>query len=250
MRGEAAKGTIIEAGGIMKVCGVIGGLGPDTTAKFYTEFVQRADEFGAANRPGIMLWSVPIEYSMERDSIVHGKGVEKMLPLLLDGARRLEAAGAQFLVMPCNTLHLYIGEIREAVRIPVLSIVEETAARLQEAGVSVAGILGTRMTIESGLYQEALAASGIDTVCPVVAVMEVLGEIIHRLVMGRSNEEDRRLFGEFIDYFTETGASHILLACTDLQLLCNGCNNLQLVDTFDVLLNAALRTVFEGCLNP
>ncbi len=116
----------------MKTVGIIGGLGPSTTAEFYLEVIFACQKENKTNRPPALIWNVPISYKIEREAIVESRGKERLVPFLIDAAKRLEKGGADFLVMPCNSLHTFIGEIRRSVKIPVLSIVEETAKFLKK----------------------------------------------------------------------------------------------------------------------
>lgn len=90
----------------MKTVGIIGGLGPQTTAEFYLELVFSSYKIHKTSRPPMLIWNVPLRYRIEQDLITRAKGEERYLPYLTDAAKRLEAAGADFLVMPCNSLHI------------------------------------------------------------------------------------------------------------------------------------------------
>jgi aspartate racemase len=108
----------------MKSVGVIGGLGPETTANFYSEVIFRCQKLNDIQRPSIVVGSVPLLFEIERDLIAHNTGIERYIPFLQDEAKLLEKAGVDFIVMPCNSLHVFIDDIRAAVSVPVLSIVE------------------------------------------------------------------------------------------------------------------------------
>ena len=107
----------------MKTVGIIGGLGPETTSEFYLELIFSCQKFNKVNRTPILIYIVPLPYDIEEDAIARSKGEERCVPFILDAAKSLERAGADFLVMPCNSLHTFIKEIRSAVKIPVFSIV-------------------------------------------------------------------------------------------------------------------------------
>mgnify|MGYP000521764234 CR=1 FL=1 len=72
-----------------------------------------------------------MEYQIEEDLIQRAIGEERYIPFLVDAAKRLESGGADFIVIPCNSVHIFINEVRSAVKIPILSIVEETAKFLE-----------------------------------------------------------------------------------------------------------------------
>ena len=110
----------------MKTVGIIGGLGPETTAEFYLDIVFSCQKRSRTARPSVIIASVPLPFKIEDDLIMHNTGSERYIPFLVREAKRLEKAGADFLVMPCNSLHVFIEDIKKAVKIPVLSIIEET----------------------------------------------------------------------------------------------------------------------------
>ena len=115
----------------MKTAGIIGGLGPETTSGFYLELIFGCYNKNKESRPPILVWNVPLKYAIEEDLLKKAVGEERFLPYLVSGAKILEKAGADFLVMPCNSLHIFIDQIRKSVNIPVLSIVEETGKFLK-----------------------------------------------------------------------------------------------------------------------
>src|SRR3989344_6805744 len=116
----------------MKTVGIIGGLGPETTSEFYLNIVFSYHKKTKKARPAVIIASVPLPYKIEEDLITKNKGSERYIPFLVNEAKRLEKAGADFIVMPCNSLHVFIKDVRNAVKIPVLSIVEETVKFLKK----------------------------------------------------------------------------------------------------------------------
>ena len=97
----------------MKTVGIIGGLGPDTTAEFYLDLIFSCQKKDKNHRPSIIIASVPLPYAIEEDAISRNIGIDRCLPFLIAEARRLEQSGVHFIVMPCNSLHLFIEEIRK-----------------------------------------------------------------------------------------------------------------------------------------
>ena len=132
----------------MKTVGIIGGLGPETTSKFYLEIIFSCQKLNKSKRPPIIISSVPLPYALEKDAIVNNSNLQKFLPYLITEAKRLEKAGSDFIVMPCNSLHLFVDDIRKNVNIPVLSIIEKTAEFLQKRSFDNIGIVSTAITAQ------------------------------------------------------------------------------------------------------
>ena len=145
----------------MKTVGIIGGLGPETTSEFYLDLVFSCVKKDKTARPGIIISSVPLPYQIEEDLILRSEDMERYIPYLTVEAQRLEKAGVDFIVMPCNSLHVFIQKIRYSVKIPVLSIVEETVKFLKQEKMNKVGIVSTSATIKNKLYENAFAEHGI-----------------------------------------------------------------------------------------
>jgi len=227
----------------MKTVGIIGGLGPKTTAEFYLELIFLCQKINKINRPSILISSIPLPYCIEEEAIVKGKGEERFIPFLLDSARNLEKVGADFIVMPCNSLHAFIEEIRSAVKIPVLSIIEETAKFLKKENISEVGILSTSITLDRKLYENFLMANGIKQVTPNNSQQARIGKMIYRIVTNKHGDKDRKELAGIIDDFKKRGIKHIIFACTDLQLLISSHSHLKIYDTMKIFAEATVREI-------
>ena len=202
-----------------KTVGIIGGLGPETTAKFYLEVLAKAEIVDASHRPSILIWNVPMDIAIE-DSFIRGNDESKTyIKLLVEAAKKLEQARADFLAIPCNSVHVFIDKVRQAVSIPVLSIVEETDAFLTKNGIKKVGILATSATVKNRLYEELLEQRGIEVVLPSTNDQGELDASIARLVHNQGSEQDREKLESIITTLSNKGVQTTLLACTDLQLI-------------------------------
>ncbi len=229
----------------MKTVGIIGGLGPETTSKFYLELVFLCQELNKVSRPPILIYSIPLPYDIEEDAITKSKGEERCIPFLKDAAKKLEEAGADFLVMPCNSLHVFINDIRRAVKIPVLSIVEETTKFLKKENISEIGIVATSITLNKKLYENSLLANDIKQITPDDFQQAKIGKIIHNLVSNRRNNKDRRELTKVINDFETKGVNHVILACTDLQLLKPHHPRLKIYDTMKIFAEATVQEILK-----
>ncbi len=227
----------------MKTVGIIGGVGPETTAEFYLDIIFNCQKRGLAARPGIVISSVPLPFEIEEDFIIKNTGSERYVPYLTEEAKRLEATGVDFIVMPCNSLHIFIDEIRDSVKIPVLSIVEETVKFMKENSYKRVGIVATSATIQNKLYEDAFSKNDIEFVSPNALQQEKMGKIILNLVSGQQNNRDREQLIEIIDDFAESSVDCVALACTDLQLLIPKHPNLKIYDTMKIFADATTNQV-------
>lgn len=229
----------------MKSVGVIGGLGPETTANFYLDVIFRCQQLNDNQRPSVVIGSVPLLFQIERDLIAHNTGIERYFPFLQAEARKLEKSGVDFLVMPCNSLHVFIEEIRAAVSIPVLSIVEETIKYLNSKDIKKVGLISTSATIENKIYESKLSKSGIEYVTPISERRSKIDVIIQRLVNGEHLDADREFLIDTADSISEQGISYVALACTDLQLLNPKSSKVEIFDTMKILADSTVAKILS-----
>ncbi len=227
----------------MKTVGIIGGLGPETTSEFYLDIIFSCYKKTKEARPGILISSVPLPYKIEEELITENKGSERYIPFLIAEAKRLEKAGADFIAMPCNSLHVFIEEIRSAVEIPVLSIIEETVKFLKKNQLQKVGIVSTSATIENKLYETAFAQNDIAYETPNDLQQAKMGKFILNLVTGQQKNRDREELIEIINDFEKKGVDCVALACTDLQLLIPKHPTLKIFDTMKIFVDATVEEI-------
>jgi aspartate racemase len=141
--------------------------------------------------------------------------------LLADGARRLEAAGAELLVLCTNTMHEVADTIEAATRIPFLHIADVTGRAVTAAGLARAGLLGTRYTMERDFYRGRLErAHGLTVLVPAEPDRTLVDQVIFgELVRGVISGESRERYLGVIDRLRQRGAEGIIAGCTEIELL-------------------------------
>jgi len=229
----------------MKTIGIIGGFGPETTAKFLMLLISLWQKKNPEKRPEILLWNAPVNNNIEREFISSGKNADKFLPLLKTGAKKLEKAGADFLVLPCNSLHIFIEDIKNSVNIPVLNIMEETTKFLVKKRVSKIGLFGTTITNSSHIFDSFLEKHKIEIIRPNQKDQTKLNHLIHNLIIGKRLNGDLKNFIHLVKKTKLSGTKNILLACTDLQLLSIKMRNINFIDTLDILAKATVEKMLK-----
>jgi aspartate racemase len=203
----------------MKTVGLIGGMSWESTVPYYrliNETVKK--RLGGLHSAKIVLYSVDF-HDIER---LQQTGDWPAAGALLAGAARsLEAAGADFLVLCTNTMHKVADHIEAAVAIPLLHIVDPTAAAIKGAGHTTVGLLGTRFTMEQAFYRERLIERhGLQVLVPEAADREAIHRIIfEELCLGVVRPESRSLYRNIMAKLAAQGAEAIILGCTEISLL-------------------------------
>ena len=138
---------------------------------------------------------------------------------------------------------VFIENIREVVKIPVLSILEETAHFLKNQRVEKIGLIATPITIRNKLYEKILKKNGIGQIIPDDFQQAKIGKLIHNIVSNKHDNRDRELLIKVIDDFSKGKVEHVILACTDLQLLMPQHKDIKIYDTMKILADAAVREI-------
>jgi aspartate racemase len=140
--------------------------------------------------------------------------------LLAADAARLEAAGADLIVLATNTMHKVAPQIEAAITIPFLHIADATADAVHEADVASVALLGTRYTMEQDFYRGRLVDRGLTVMVPDVADRAYIhGVIFEELVQGRVEAASKQRFLEIIDGLYARGAEGVVAGCTEIELL-------------------------------
>ena len=228
----------------MKTLGVIGGLGPMATAYFMELVTTMTDAARDQDHIDMLIFSRP--RTPDRTGFILGSSSENPLPVMADSAVRLAAEGAQVLAIPCNTAHYFHAQVQEAVSVPVLHMIRETAQYLKSHGITQAGIMATDGTIRTGLYQNALAEQGIAAVIPSADAQKKVMHLIYENVKAGKPPE-MELFHAVNKELKQQGAQAVLMACTELSVIKKS-NDLGggILDTMEVL----AKTAVERCEAP
>jgi len=225
--------------------GVIGGLGTDTAAQFYIEVEKAWKTSGGLHHVSFMLDNIQSPFELEQ-SLIQGNRVDEILPHLICSAKNLEHAGATVIAIPCNTVHVHIQAIRDAVRVPILSITEEVASQVKQQGVKQAAIFGTRTTRDSGIYTKPLLSLGISAVFPAEKEQYAIETIISRSLCWKNDLSDEQQLLSLIASQKAHGADVVVLACTDLQLCMPKDFPDRVIDSMHVLAEATVTHLLKG----
>lgn len=222
------------------VIGVLGGMGPSATLELYRRFIAAVDVVGDQDHPRIIIDSnarIP-----DRTAALIAGGALPT-PALVAGVIGLERAGAQCVVIPCNTAHAFLDPMRSAVTIPVVDMIRQTAARVNP-DVSRVGVLASSGTLAVGLYQTALAEHGItEVVVPNAENQEELMDVIWA-VKRDANDAALPAFMRICQEVVNAGAQMLILGCTEFSVLAHGVAlPVAAVDPLDALVDTALTIV-------
>lgn len=203
----------------MRMIGLIGGMSWESSAEYYRILNQGVrDRLGPTASARCLLWSFDFA---EIEALQHRGDWNTLGDRLVEAGQRLEAAGAEGLLICTNTMHRLAMQVEEAVKIPLLHIADPTAARIKAAGLATVGLLGTAFTMEQPFYKNRLAERhGLRVLVPDAADRRTVHRVIYEeLVAGRILPESRVAYRAIIDRLAAAGAEAVILGCTEIMLL-------------------------------
>lgn len=218
--------------------GILAGMGPRSTAPFVDEVVTQCQEQYAARHdeefPPMMIYSLPTPFYVDRP-VDH----QKMEAVIRAGLQRLEGTGVSFIAMPCNSAHRYYKALAAGIDVPLLNMIAESVARTD--GGKRTTILGTRGTLQSGLYQHGLAEADVPfTFEP--QWQDALDNLISEIKAGGQKAALEARWRRLLSRLEAAGVEQAVVACTDLQVVLPGVeSNVAIVDSSRSLAMATVR---------
>lgn len=222
---------------------MLGGMGPDATVDFMAKVIAATPASKDQDHVRLLVDQNPKVPSRQAAQASEG---EDPGPAMAAMAKGLESAGADFLVMPCNTAHAFADQVQNAVSIPLVSIIDVTVDACREYGEI--GVLTTRGCLDAGLYQAALAAAGLDVVLQDEAEIAELMRLVTAIKAGDQGEDVARDMRSLAVALVDRGAKAVIAACTEIPLvLTPDMLDVPLVSSTDIL---AETTVAIATGNP
>lgn len=227
-----------------RTVGILGGMGPLATADLYRKIIEATPAGRDQDHLHVVIDADP--KIPDRTDALLGRGPDP-LPRMIAAARRLEAAGAGVVLMPCNTAHAFLPALRSRIGIPVLDMVAEGAAEVAR-DVSRArrvGLLATAGTVMAGLYERALERHDLMTINPDDDCQRLVSEGIAHVKAG-SLDEASELFAKVASRLAEAGAEALIAGCSEIPIVFDESKApLPLIDPTRALAKAAVRWANE-----
>ncbi|ENZ0175165.1 aspartate/glutamate racemase family protein [Providencia rettgeri] len=195
--------------------GVLGGMGPAATVDLFNKFVS----YTVANRDQehipLIISSIPDIPDRTEALLNHG---ESPLPLMTDYLKKLESAGAECIVIPCNTAHFWFSELKKFCHVDMLSIVETTMKEVLETKKKNIGLLATNATMYMGLYQKNIENKHLNCITPDKKSQENVMESVYLLKSGNKKFAES-IMKKQAEILFSRGAEIIILGCTEVPVI-------------------------------
>jgi aspartate racemase len=217
--------------------GILGGIGPESSAVFYRKLIDRLQNSGLINSntdfPQIFINSIPAPELLSENHL------EEDLTMYRNGLKELESLNPDFIVMSCNTIHFFYDLLSKEIKTPILDLRKEVENHLLNHNIPRVAVFGTPITTKRGLFD----FKEISQVIPNDNDIELLSSSIKNFLCGKEKllqvNNVKRLARKYRD-----NGFNILVACTELSLMLEN-EDLNKIDTMEILLDSTLRKITE-----
>lgn len=230
----------------MKTIGLIGGMSWESTAFYYQWLNEKVSgKLGKLHSAKCLIFSVDFE---EIERCQREGRWQEAGQVLGEAAHRLEAAGADFLLICTNTMHKVIDDIQNATKLPILHIADPTAEIVLGNGLSKVSLLGTKYTMEQDFYRNRLEEKGLEVLIPEQEDREEINRIIfEELCHGKVLQDSKTKYLAIIQKLVDAGAQGIILGCTEESLLIKpGDCSVPVFDTAEIHVDKAVEMALSG----
>lgn len=194
--------------------GVLGGMGPLATLDFFAKVLVASDARSDEDHLRLLIDNNP--FVPDRNAAA--RGGPSPGPVLAEMARGLERSGAQLLAMPCNAAHAYADDIRAAVSIPFIHMIDETVKAV-DPSVRRVGVLAADGALKARLYQDAFQRAGYDVLTLAPDQQAAFMALVYHVKAGDAGEANRAAMRGFAEKLMGDGAHAIVAGCTEIPLV-------------------------------
>jgi len=203
---------------VQKTVGVLGGMGPEATVDFMAKVIALTDASCDQDHVRMLVDHNP--HVPNRQDAILGDG-EDPGPVLADMAADLEASGADFLVIPCNTAYVFEDAILAATHVPLISIIGVSIATAQERapGAERIGVLATNGCLKSGVFQAGLQSAGLEAELPTEGELRELMALVKTIKAGQQTDATGTAMAGLAAALVSRGAGAVIAGCTEIPLV-------------------------------
>jgi len=228
-----------------KIIGILGGMGPEATSDLFQKIIRNTEVIRDQDHLRVLIDNNP--KIPDRTPAILDSG-EDPVPIMIETAKNLEKAGANFIIIPCVSAHYFINQLREGTTIPVMSIIDEVAGEIERrfSGIKRTGLIATTGTIRAGLFQDRLRGIGVEVLVPPpkdqenLVMSSIYGE--SGIKAGFLSLENKKKILMASEALIKRGAQGIIGGCTEVPLVVNQADiEVPFLDSLNILALSAIR---------
>jgi aspartate racemase len=215
-------------------------MGPAATADFYAKLVRHTPAQRDQDHLRVVMWADPSVPNRQEALLAGGTDPT---PWLEEGVRHLVDAGAEIVVVPCNTVHAHLRPVMAGVPVEFIDIIDTTVEAVKRRGSGRVGLLATDGALASRLFQDAFDAAAIEWVLPTPERQRSLMALVHAVKTGRVNEPVLTAMADLLVDLAARGVSTAVAGCTEISALLDRSPGGGGPDVVDPARELALRTI-------
>lgn len=229
-----------------KLLGVLGGMGPLASAYFYEQLTLLTNVNCDADHINMLISSMT--RTPDRTSFILGQNKENPLQYLIKDAQMLEKCGVDIIAVTCNTSHYFIDDLSRSVNVPIINMIELTIGSLKQKSIKKVGIMATKGTYQTKLYEQECIKQNIEPFIPCEKIQDEIMNIIYNQIK-KNGTIEMNSFQAIIDYFIANNCERIILGCTELSIVEKQINlpNL-IIDPINILAKYCIRIFNKSIL--
>ena len=201
-----------------RTLGIIGGMSWESTESYYRLINEGIKaKLGNLHSADLLIHSVDFAPIGE----LQAQGAwDEMGAILANSGKRLQAAGAQGLLIATNTMHKVVDDVQAVTNLPIIHIADATAKAIQAQGLTKIALLGTQFTMTQEFYKQRLIDAGLQVLIPENDARAEVHRIIYdELCQGQFLDSSRQYYSQVIKDLANKGAEGVILGCTEIGLL-------------------------------
>jgi aspartate racemase len=195
--------------------GVLGGIGPEATGKFYNGLIKKIQEEGLVKSnkdyPQIIINSIPAP------ELISAEIDEKDLDAYIQGLKELESLDVDYIVMICNTIHLYLNKLQAMIKTPIIDLRKLVGEKLSREKIRSLFLIGTPNTIGKKLYD----FGNRKVFEPSEGERKALSNIIFEFNKGLEKDKNINLTKNLCLKYVQKGAECVFVGCTEFSIILN-----------------------------
>ena len=201
-----------------KTLGIIGGMSWESTQSYYRLINQGIKTaLGGLHSADLLIHSL----DLAPIATLQAQGDWKELgKVMVNSGKRLQAGGADGLLIATNTMHKVADQVQAATNLPLIHIAEATADAIKQQGLTKIALLGTQFTMTEDFYTKHLKSAGLQVMIPDEAARTEVHRIIYdELCQGQLLDSSRQYYRQVIEELAMQGSEGVILGCTEIGLL-------------------------------
>ena len=201
-----------------KTLGIIGGMSWESTQSYYRLINQGIKTaLGGLHSADLLIHSL----DLAPIATLQAQGDWKELgKVMVNSGKRLQAGGADGLLIATNTMHKVADQVQTATNLPLIHIADATAAAIKQQGLTKIALLGTQFTMTEDFYTKHLKSAGLQVMIPDEAARTEVHRIIYdELCQGQLLDSSRQYYRQVIEELAMQGSEGVILGCTEIGLL-------------------------------